>query len=133
GVLGKGVEFFPKVEPEQAAIQIHARGNLSVDEKAALVGEVERRILDLQVERGEFDSVYSLAGNMPIRDEEAEDIIGTINLEFVDWDRRRPADEILADIHARAADLAGIHVETRKQEAGPPVGKPVQVQLSARN
>ncbi|MEK9832664.1 MAG: efflux RND transporter permease subunit, partial [Rhodospirillaceae bacterium] len=63
GALGKGVEFFPEVEPEQAAVQIHARGNLSVAEKAALVGEVEKRILDLQAERGEFDSVYSLSGN----------------------------------------------------------------------
>ncbi|MBO6783311.1 MAG: efflux RND transporter permease subunit [Alphaproteobacteria bacterium] len=133
GALGKGVEFFPSVEPEQAAIQIHARGNLSVIEKATLVSEVEERILELQDERGEFDSVYSLSGNLPVRDEEAEDVIGTINLEFADWDERRPADVILADIFERTSDLAGIFVETRKEEAGPPVGKPVQVQLSSRH
>jgi len=132
GALGKGVEFFPSVEPEQAAIQIHARGNLSVAEKTALVDEVEQRIVTLQNERGEFDSIYSLAGNLPIRDEEAEDVIGTINLEFAEWDQRRPADVILADVFERTADLAGIMVETRKEEAGPPVGKPVQVQLSSR-
>jgi len=132
GTLGKGVEFFPNVEPEQAAIQIHARGNLSVAEKTALVREVEQRIVMLQNERSEFDSIYSLAGNLPIRDEEAEDVIGTINLEFVEWDQRRPADVILADVFGRTADLAGILVETRKEEAGPPVGKSVQVQLSSR-
>ncbi len=132
GALGKGVEFFPNVEPEQAAIQIHARGNLSVIEKATLVSEVEARILELQDERGEFDSIYSLSGNLPVRDEEAEDVIGTINLEFADWDQRRPADVILADVFERTSDLAGIFVETRKEEAGPPVGKPVQVQLSSR-
>ena len=133
GVLGKGVEFFPKVEPEQAAIQIHARGNLSVAEKNAIVGEVEDRILQLQKERGEFDSIYSLSGNLPIRDEDAEDVIGTINLEFTEWDQRRSADVILADVISRSSDLAGIFVETRREEAGPPVGKPVQVQLSSRN
>jgi multidrug efflux pump len=132
GALGKGVEFFPNVEPEQATIQIHARGNLSVAEKTALVREVEQQIVTLQNERSEFDSIYSLAGNLPIRDEEAEDVIGTINLEFADWDKRRPADVILADVFGRTADLAGILVETRKEEAGPPVGKPVQVQLSSR-
>ena len=132
GALGKGVEFFPDVEPEQAAIQIHARGNLSVIEKATLVSEVEERILELQDERGEFDSIYSLSGNLPVRDEEAEDVIGTINLEFADWDQRRPADVILADVFERTSDLAGILVETRKEESGPPVGKPVQVQLSSR-
>ncbi len=134
GALGKGVEFFPEVEPKQAAVQIHARGNLSVAEKAALVGEVEKRILDLHAESGEFDSVYSLSGNPDQRQEDvAEDVIGTISVEFTDWDVRRPADIILADIIARSSDLAGIFVETRKAEAGPPVGKPVQVQLSARD
>ena len=132
GALGKGIEFFPNVEPEQAAIQIHARGNLSVAEKAALVRQVEDRILQLQDERGEFDSIYSLSGNLPIRDEDAEDVVGTINLEFADWDQRRSADIILADVISRSGDLAGIFVETRKAEAGPPVGKPVQVQLSSR-
>jgi multidrug efflux pump len=127
------VEFFPNVEPEQAAIQIHARGNLSVAEKNAIVGEVEQRILQLQNERGEFDSIYSLSGNLPVRDEVAEDVIGTINLEFTEWDQRRPADDILADVIDRSRDLAGIFVETRKAEAGPPVGKAVQVQLSSRN
>jgi multidrug efflux pump len=134
GALGKGVEFFPNVEPEQAAVQIHARGNLSVSEKASLVGEVEKRILELQAERGEFDSVYSLSGNPDQQQEDvAEDVIGTISVEFADWDQRRSADVILADIIARSGDLAGILVETRKQESGPPVGKPVQVQLSSRN
>jgi len=133
GALGKGVEFFPDVEPKQAAIQIHARGNLSISEKAALVGEVEDRILQLQAERGEFDSVYSLSGNPNQRKEGvAEDVIGTISVEFADWDLRRSADVILADIIARSGDLAGILVATRKEEAGPPVGKPIQVQLSSR-
>ena len=133
GGLGKGVEFFPRVEPERAAVQIHARGNLSVSEKASLVGEVEHRILELQAERGEFDSVYSLSGNPDQREDVAEDVIGTISVEFTDWDQRRPADVILADIISKSGDLAGILVETRKEESGPPVGKPVQVQLSSRN
>ena len=132
GVLGKGVEFFPDVEPEQAAVQIHARGNLSVTEKAQLVGEVERRVLELRAEKGELASVYALSGNLQNRDDEAEDIIGTVNVEFADWQQRRPADVILADIIERSSDLAGIIVETRTEEAGPPVGKPVQVQLSTR-
>ena len=130
--FGKGVEFFPKVEPEQAAIQIHARGNLSVYEKSGLVSEIEQRILALNGRTGEIASVYSEAGNLRTRDDDAEDIIGTIQLEFVDWSLRRPADAILAEILDDSTDLAGILVETRKEEAGPPVGKPVQVQLSSR-
>jgi hypothetical protein len=33
---------------------------------------------------------------------------------------------------ARTNDLAGIFVDPRKEEAGPPVGKPVQLELSSR-
>ena len=130
-VAGKGVEFFPEVEPPVAVLQIHARGNLSVAKKTALVGAVEDRVLAVQAERRELDSIYTLAGNLGVQDDRAEDIIGTINLEFAEWDQRRPANVILADVIGRTADLGGIIVETRKQEAGPPVGKPVQVQLGS--
>jgi multidrug efflux pump len=125
--FGKGVEFFPDVEPEFAKLQVRARGNLSIFEKDALMAQVESRILDMK----EFETVYTRTG-AETRSEEAEDIIGTITLQFVDWRWRRKASEILDEVRARTADLAGIHVDPRKEEAGPPVGKPVQVQLSSR-
>src|SRR3546814_18091050 len=63
--------------------------------------------------------------------DEAEDLIGKITLEFTDWFLRRPANEILAEIRERSAIFAGVLVEARKEEAGPPVGKPVQIEVSA--
>ena len=130
--FGKGVEFFPDVEPDNAALQIHARGNLSIEERDGLLRQVEARVLDLQRERGEFHAIYarSVASAGRERDD-PEDIIGTIQVEFVDWNLRRPADDIMADVRARTADLAGIFVETRKQEAGPPVGKPIQLEVAS--
>jgi hypothetical protein len=35
--FGKGVEFFPEVEPDSAKVLIHARGDLSVYEKDASI------------------------------------------------------------------------------------------------
>ncbi|GAB5467182.1 MAG: efflux RND transporter permease subunit [Rhodospirillales bacterium] len=130
--FGRGVEFFPEIEPDNAILQIHARGNLSIWERDNLVQEVEARIFELQREHGEFHNIYgSSQATSGTRGDEAEDIIGSVNLEFVDWFERRPADAILQDIRERTADLAGIQVETRKQESGPPVGKPVQLQISS--
>ena len=40
--------------------------------------------------------------------------------------------EILAEVRARTAHIAGVVLDVRKQESGPPGGKPVQVQLSSR-
>jgi len=125
--FGKGIEFFPDVEPEIAKLQVRARGNLSAYEKDAIMIEVERRILGM----GEFETVYGRTGT-PERGEEAEDIIGTVTLEFVDWERRRPAKQILAEVEERTAGIAGVFVDPREEEAGPPIGKPVQVELASR-
>ncbi len=129
--LGKGVEFFPEVEPDFAKIQVRARGNLSIHEMDSMMKQVERHILDLQRERGEFDAIYSRVGKER-NSVESEDIIGTITLELVDWQKRRTADAILSDIEERTRGLTGLIIDRRKQETGPPVGKPVQVQLSSR-
>jgi multidrug efflux pump len=133
GAFGRGVEFFPDIEPDNVALQVHGRGNMAVEERDFLLRQVERRILELQREKQEFHAIYarSVASSGVERDDEAEDLIGTIQLEFTDWDLRRPANEILAEIRERTADLAGIQVETRKQESGPPVGKPIQLQVTA--
>lgn len=129
--FGKGVEFFPEVEPDFAKIQVRARGNLSVHEMDSMMKQVESHILDLQKEKGEFDAIYSRTGKEQ-NSRESEDIIGTITLEFVDWQQRRKADAILSDIEHRTDGLTGLIIDRRKQEQGPPVGKPVQVQLSSR-
>jgi multidrug efflux pump len=127
GKFGHGVEFFPDVEPENAALNVRARGDLAVAERDALVREVEARILDMH----EFATIYVRSGT-EFHADVSEDVIGIIQLEFVDWQQRRPAREILAEVRERTRDLAGLIIETREQEAGPPVGKPVQIELSSR-
>jgi len=131
--FGRGVEFFPSVEPENVSLWVHGRGNLSIHERDALLREVEGQVLALQAEHGEFHSIYarSVASSGRTNDEEPQDLIGSIQLEFVDWFARRPAEAILAEIRERTAHLAGISVEPREQEAGPPVGKPIQIQVSS--
>ncbi|MCC7275427.1 MAG: efflux RND transporter permease subunit, partial [Alphaproteobacteria bacterium] len=130
---GNGVEFFPNVEPNLAVVTIAARGNLSTDEKDRLVREVEDRILAMNAERRELATVYSATRTRELGKETAEDVIGLIQIEFADWKTRRKANAILADIARRTRDLAGIFVEARGQESGPPIGKPIQVLLSARD
>ena len=128
-VNGNGVEFFPDVEPDNAIVLVHARGNLSTDEKDALVREVEARILELD----DFKAVYARSGSAASGQQQSEDVIGTISLEFKDWQSRRPAAVALEDIRVRTRDIAGIKIEAREPEAGPPTGKPVQLQLTSRD
>ena len=127
--LGKGVEFFPDVEPEFAQIQIHARGDLSIHEKDAIVREVESRVLDSP----EIESVYARSFNRASGENMAEDVVGVIQLEFIDWDARRPAVEILDELEGRVSDIPGVVIEFRKAETGPSGGKPIQVEVSSRD
>jgi multidrug efflux pump len=132
--FGRGVEFFPDVEPENAALRVHARGNLSIWERDALLHQVEERILELQRETGELHAIYAFSVENAGRErDDPEDIIGVVQLELTDWFARRPADQILADILERTEDLAGIEVESQKEEAGPPVGKPIQIEIASRD
>src|SRR5207237_10328603 len=47
------------------------------------------------------------------------------------WRARPPAHEIMDGIRDKTADIPGILVEVTAPRAGPPTGKPVQIQLSA--
>ncbi len=128
--FGKGVEFFPEVEPELALVQVHARGDLSIHEKDRIVRRLEQRILGMP----ELAAVYARSYNSAsAQGGQAEDLIGTIQLEFIDWHRRRPAEQILEEIRARTEPIPGIRVETRKAEGGPTAGKPIQLELSGRD
>ena len=57
-----------------------------------------------------------------------------IYLELLDeTDREMTGTEIFEEIRARTAHFAGITIELKKLEQGPPVGKPVQLQFSSHN
>ena len=127
GVWGHGVEFFPDVEPSTAQVQVRARGNLSIWERDALMREVEAKVFEVKG----IDSVYTRTRSNPTG-EAAEDIIGTIFLEFADWDTRRKANVILDEIRERTHPIAGIIINAEKEEGGPPVGKPIHIEISSR-
>ncbi|HEY4404397.1 MAG TPA: efflux RND transporter permease subunit, partial [Xanthobacteraceae bacterium] len=128
GKLGRGVEFFPNVEPDYGLVIVHGRGNLSLDEKNRAIGEIEQRVLT-------FDSlktVYSRIGEQPRGNGDiTEDTIGVIQFEFADWRLRPPAHEIMDAIRAKTADIPGVLVEVTAPRAGPPTGKPIQIQIGA--
>jgi multidrug efflux pump len=126
--FGHGVEFFPAVEPDYGQVIVHARGNLSLDEKDKAIGQVEKAVLATQG----LHTVYTRVGEQPRGSNEiSEDTIGVIQFEFADWEKRSPAHVIMDQIRNATRDIAGILVEVTAPRAGPPTGKPIQVQLSA--
>ena len=124
--FGRGVEYFPEVEMPFGMVDIRARGDLSIDEMDELVRQVENRVLGMP----EIENLYAKVGAGG--DDAASDHIGSLTLNYVDWDERRKSDEILAEIRNRTADLVGITIETRKPDPGPPIGKPIHIEVASR-
>ena len=121
-----GVEFFPKVEPQNAKVLVHARGDLSVYEKDALVRSVEARILGMP----EFTGIYARSMAFP-DGRVGEDVIGVLQFTFVDWQERRPWSLILPELQERTAGLQGVKLEFRQEEPGPGEGKAFNLKVSS--
>ncbi|MBB5720821.1 multidrug efflux pump [Loktanella ponticola] len=127
GQFGKGVTFFPAVEPDFMQVQVRARDNFSIFERDAMVRAVEDRILGYD----EIASIY--ARSMMSAGQGDEETIGTLQLELIDWDKRRTAAEIGVDIRQSVSDISGIDVQVQTESGGPTSGKPVNLQITARN
>ena len=127
GQFGKGVSFFPSVEPDFMQVQVRARANFSIFERDALVRAVETRILPYD----EIASIY--ARSVMSAGQGDEETIGTLQLELTPWDTRRTAAEIGIDIRESVADIAGIDVQVQTESGGPTAGKPVNLKITARN
>jgi multidrug efflux pump len=128
GKYGAGVEFFPDVEPDYGLLYVHARGNLSISEKDALVKQAEDRLLGWPG----IETIYTRSGSAGgAGNDVAADVIGTIQYEFVDWRERPEANRILADLRVAMQGIPGVDIEVSVPAAGPPTGKAIQVRLSA--
>ncbi|RYH03794.1 efflux RND transporter permease subunit [Salipiger sp. IMCC34102] len=126
GEFGRGISFFPEIEPEFMQVEVRARDNLSIFERDALVRRVEERLLDQEG----VASVYarsSIGGGQG-----DEEVIGTIQLDLVDWDRRPTAASIGEDIRETMADIGGIDVQVQTESGGPTSGKPLNLQVTGR-
>jgi len=126
--LGKGVEFFPDIEPEVLMVQVQARGDLSIFEKDSIVRDVEQRLIG----REEIVSVYSRSFS-GTGDNLAADVIGTVQIELTEWDTRRKAKELIPEWREEMSDIPGIQIQVRTLEGGPEDGKPVNIQVSSLN
>ncbi|MCP4355493.1 MAG: efflux RND transporter permease subunit [Proteobacteria bacterium] len=124
--LNHGTEFFPDTEPEQASVMVRAKGDWSIYEKDEMLKKVENLIIK---EKG-IENVYSVVGVGGSGTGSAQDIIGRVSIEFIDWeDGRDKADIILEKIKRKTEHLYGIRLETEKQQGGPKESKPINIAI----
>lgn len=132
GANNKGVEFFVTTEPERALAYVRARGNLSLDEKDALVRKVEAAIQEVEG----IESIFAFAGAGGLRTNNGGaiapiDTIGQVQIELVDWTERPigSGNDILNRINERLVKIPGIEAEITEQAQGPATGKPLNLRV----
>ena len=131
--LGRGVEFFTGVEPNQTRVHVFARGNYSPAELRDIMLEVEDRIRQV----GHFKGIVTQSGagmQMGGDQQTASDLIGSIYIEMTDRRDRDVNGIELENLYRQAiTGLPGARAEVAPIEDGPPVGKEIQLELSGEN
>ena len=130
GMLGTGVEFFPKIEPENAVVAIKTGGDLSLEERDKIAKSVEKKIINMTSDIKVF---YTKSGNFDRDDSMPQNTVAIIQLELANWKTRRKADAIFKDIRERVLGIDGVEVEILEQSNGPSQTKPISVNFSSRD
>jgi multidrug efflux pump len=138
GEYNNGIEFSGSIEPHQVNVLVKGRGNLSVEEADFATKLVESIILDIPGVRNALaqagPSIASGDGAPNIGDGSIPtDTIGLIRVEFTHFSTRIPASQIVREINLRAERFAGIEVEIKEREQGPPQGKGIKIEISGQN
>ncbi|MGR4997978.1 efflux RND transporter permease subunit [Vibrio celticus] len=117
---GLGAEFFPEVDPPFFNVKVRSHGDLSIQEKDDIMRDIELMMLN----HNEFDTVYTRTGG--------DDQIGLISITPVDWQYRRSVKAIIDELKAQTDQYAGVEIEYKFPDAGPPVENDLVIELSAR-
>ena len=132
GKFNPGVEFFTETEEQYGNVEVRAQGNLSLEEKRALVTQVEASVMEVPEVRVVYTAIGS--GGISGNQEKAPDQIANLLVELHPTELRdRKSRDIFADIRQRTANFAGIKTSAKAFEGGPPVGKDIVLELRSRN
>ncbi|CCN45214.1 Multidrug efflux transporter VexF [Vibrio nigripulchritudo MADA3029] len=120
GKAGLGAEFFPEVDPPFFTVKVRSHGDLSLREKDTIMREVEAVVLG----HDEFKSVYTKTGG--------KEEIGQIQITPVDWQYRRKVKVIIDELREATDKFAGVEIEYKFPDAGPPVENDLVIEMSSR-
>jgi multidrug efflux pump subunit AcrB len=130
GKFNNGVEFFPEIEPRQAYINITMPIGTNINKTNDFTKKIETKLPQFN------DIEYYVANigssNNPL-DFSGDGIPNksTITLNFFDKkDRPRSSFETIEDVRGILTGIAGAEVELSKQNMGPPVGPPINIEIS---
>ncbi len=125
-----GVEFFPYIEPDNATVVVRSPGNMSIWQKDAVMKEIEDKIYQF---RDSVKVFYTKVGAVDNSRQLPEDTIGTISLEFTDWQGREKSSLIMKKIVEELSSQEGVTIQMDQKREGPVSGKPIQLNIFGKD
>jgi multidrug efflux pump subunit AcrB len=136
GFFGKGVEFFPKVDPAQIMIQVTAPTGTRLDESDRIVKEIENQMPNFQQDVTSYVANVGTegSGGFSFGGGGGSPHISWVTIEFVDRQERQQSSKItMQEIRREVERIPGARIEVQEPDVGPPTGPPVNVEISGED
>ena len=128
GALGRGVEFFPNIEPERFLVSVAARGNLGIKDKFDVMHRIENEVLEFSKEFNGIEASLTIIGS--VGQNNSDDNIGQVQIELTNWKERPQAMVLMEKMRERLSKIGGVRIEVQGEKSGPTQNKPITVEIS---
>jgi len=133
GAFGRGLQFFPEPDPDQASVELRFPQGTHIRETDRLARVVEERIEPF---REEFKHVVATVGsggraNPMFGGGSTGPHVSSVTMIFKDYEERtRPSADAVREIRKRLTDLVGAEIKVQRPQHGPPTGAAVTVRIA---
>lgn len=128
--FGRGVIFFSESEAQMAMLTVRAQGNMSASEISDLVYEVEEVVV--QIDGIKSINTTTIIPGGPSRS--SSDRIGVMFIELLqEAEREATGTQIFERIRQQTQKIPGFNIELEEFDMGPPIGKPIVLQIESFN
>jgi multidrug efflux pump len=130
GQYGRGVEYFPDVEPKNASVSVKFPQGIAIEKTDAVMKDIEQKLEMYKDIKFYLTTVGAGAGILPWEGTSGGNN-GTIRIEFVPVGRRSEnSNKLIEKMRNDVGLLPGAEVIVDKEEMGPPVGAPITIEVS---
>jgi multidrug efflux pump subunit AcrB len=130
-LFGHGIEFFPETQPPRIYVSLESPSGTNLEMSNEIVKTVEEKITQLNKDDIKDLLVVVGASNNPFDAGSSTPNKSSVTIQFVDFELRDQSSLKSTDeIRDAIIQTAGTEVLVQKEEQGPPVGLPVNIEIS---
>lgn len=133
-----GVEFFPETDPNQIRVELEGPIGMNVDASNVIAKDVQRRVYELIEEDSNVKAnIENIQTNVGVSGDPffgggaQSPELSRLTINFVDFgDRAESSSITLSKVREVVRDIPDIIVKVEGEQAGPPTGPPVNIEIS---